>query len=329
MRLRPRSGVAAWIADDVAPALAGEQRVGGEGLRPERRLGHADQAGVLLRRRLGVDREDHPLLRQGVRHHHAVARGGEVVEDHLLDRIGAGDEAEDRALRVALAVEREEGAAEEQAVAGRAADHRQVAERRVDGGDDDLLAAAEPVDHQEAEARPAGRGAEAGREVPQVAHPVEGHVLAQVAQPERLGVERGGGEGDRHHPAVLVAAEGEAARRRAAEDAAGGAEGLAQPAGQRREDRPLGGEDEDERRRGRPERRGDLGRGGALAAGDGDGPRRRQPGLEEVVGRGHGQRLKTRALLARSAACVRLRTLILDMIAAMWVFTVASAIESS
>ena len=41
------------------------------------------------------------------------------------------------------------------------------------------------------------------------------------------------------------------------------------------------------------------------------------------------QRVKIRALLASKAACVRLLTLILAMIAAMCVLTVASAIESS
>ena len=187
IRLRPRSARHPLDgADDVPPALPHQQRMRGEGARPEGRLRHADQAGVFLGRGLGVDRADHPLLGQRLGHHHPLARRDEVVEDHLLDREGAGDEAEDRALGMALAVEGEVGAPEAQPVAGRAAEHRQVAEGGVDGGRDELLAPAEAVDHQQAEARPARRlGAEAGRGPAQRADPVERHVLAQVAEPDR------------------------------------------------------------------------------------------------------------------------------------------------
>ena len=104
------------------------------------------------------------------------------------------------------------------------------------------------------------------------------------------------------------------------------------------EHRALRREDEDERRRQRAELGRDRRRGRAPSPGTAStrGRARWLRRLRRAGGhggttlpRGRRQRLKIRALLARSAAWVRLRTLIFDMIAAMWVLTVASAIESS
>ena len=307
-----------------------------EGARPERRLRDADQPRVLLGRGLGVDREDHPLLRQRLGHHHAAARRDEMVEDHLLDRKGAGDQAEDGALRMALAVERQMRPLEAQPVARRPAQHLQVAERRVDGRRDQLLAPAEPVDHQEPEPRPARRraanpaasraqrrgssrapGAGAGRAArsPPPGTPPPGR---RPPPPGRRGRRR-----RRSRPPRSSRARGSPAP-----------SAVAQLRRQRREHRPLRGEDEHQRRRHAAELRRISRAAAPGSIPDRDHPRP-QPGSGSV---GHldlhpaassRQRVKMRALLARSAAWVRLLTLILVMIAAMWVFTVASAIESS
>src|SRR5690606_32105088 len=96
----------------------------------------------------------------------------------------------------------------------------------------------------------------------------------------------------------------------------------------------------EQQHQGRVQRRHGLGDapGGVLALGrdrDGDGRRRQDrsrlgPGLGPGFGQGGAHAgSNSLTLLASSTAWVRRRALILDMIAVMWVLTVASAMDSS
>lgn len=202
----------------ILPAHPDKERVLGEDARVQRLGRKADQARIFLGRGLGVDLEDQPLLGDGGGHHHPAPRGGEMVEDHLLQREIRLEQREDRAVAVALAVEDEAGLLEAQPVARRSAQHRQAVGHRIDGRRHQLLLTAEPVDQEKPEAVPPRLDLEAGKERAQLGHPFRDAEPGEVAQPHRLGAEACRRQAHRHDVTVAVAAAGEFARRGAAHD---------------------------------------------------------------------------------------------------------------
>ena len=111
----------------------------------------AADARVFLGRRLGVELLDDPTLGVGLGDHHLDRGRIVIVVAEGLERQVGRHQRQHRRVRIGLAAVDDEGALEPEAVAGRAADDRNVVERHLERRDDRLLPPAHAVDEQKAE----------------------------------------------------------------------------------------------------------------------------------------------------------------------------------
>ena len=249
-------------------------------------------------------------------------------EGDLADGQVRLDQQEHRDARPHRPLRQQRGALEIQPVPRRSAQHRDRGQGRVQRGHQRIFLSRQPVGQQQAEQVTGRIGDEIARHLAQLRHPVGHRQRGQVRQDQRCGTKMTRGKPDRDNAVAGIALRPDLSGRRTSGDHAVRRQMRRQPGLQHGQIVGLRAEQQDQR---------GIGAAQAVQQGrDHVGPaavglHSDRPGCalhRSRVGV-HQPASNNRIELASSTACVRRRALILDMIAVMWVLTVASAIDSS
>ena len=132
----------------VVASNANDDGMRGEDIGAQLALVDADDSGVFARRGFGVELAHDPLFDVGLGDDEFGRRRFETVALEESTGQGRRDQEQHGGVLMRLAVMQHEGLAEVHAVAGRAADQRDIVETGADGGGQGLLATAQAVDQQ-------------------------------------------------------------------------------------------------------------------------------------------------------------------------------------
>ena len=309
-------------------AHAQQQRMAGEFAGRQRIGGDAGQTGIFGRRRFGVQFQDAALFGDGGGDDHAGGGRAEMGEGDFADGKIRFDQQEDGGIGDDLALGQQPGLAERQAVACRPAQGGHRRQGRVDGGDKHVFLTGQPIDQQQPEQRPLRVGTKARVQASQRRHPVRYRQGVQPRQDQGRGAKVGRRKADGYDAVRGIARRPDFTGGRTAHDHAAVGQARPQHGVKRSQVRTIGAKDQDQARIGSAQAvQQDTAGVGPLAVG----LHGHRPGGALLRSRAgiHHPASNRRTVLASSTAWVRRRALILDMMAVMWVFTVASAMDRS